>query len=356
MSSELMKKMMAANKSTVASILSQSDTFNNKDMIPTGLPILDIAFSGDVDGGMVSGLTVLSGESATFKSLLGLYCMKAYLTKHKDAIAIFWDSEGGITPEYMKSNGIDTDRILHIPVEHLEQLKFDMVKRISEISKGDKVFLFVDSLGGLGSKKELEDAMDEKSVADMTRAKSVRGVLRLVTPMVLNKDIPCIVVNHIYKNIMVMYGGNVQGGGTSVVYFATQIFEIGKSQEKDGDELIGWNFTINISKSRFVRSKAKLPFTVLFDGGINKWSGLFDIAVDANLIAKTKSGWYALVDTDTGEISDKNFRQSAADCDEILGKVIKTDKFKEYVKSYYRLGHSTNSKLEEDDIFEKDVE
>lgn len=351
---KLIEKMLTANKSINACILSDSDVFNNVDFVKTNLPILNAAFSSEIDGGFVSGVSVFSGESGTFKSLLGLYCMRAYMNKYPESIAIWWDSERGITKEYLASNGIDINRVVYVSIEHLEQLKFDMIKRIEQISKGDKIFLFLDSLGGLGSKKELDDVLDEKSTTDMTRAKTIRSILRLATPMINNRDIPLILINHVYKNITAMYGGNIQGGGTAVTYFSNQVFEISRAQEKDGDDLIGLNFTIHITKSRFVRLKSKFTFLVNFEEGIDEWSGLFDLAIAGNFITQSKKGWYALVDTDTGEVSEKNRRKADMHCEEILGEIAKNSKFKKYVSDTYKLSYK--EKLHEDDIFVEEIE
>src|SRR6185312_17471276 len=164
---KLLDRVLNAGPIKHASVLSDSPFFNAKDTIRTEIPIINLAFSGSVDGGFVPGLTMFAGESKTFKTLLALYCMKAYLTKYSEGIAVLYDSEFGITPEYLKGYGIDTDRVIHIPIEHVEQLKFDIVKRLMEIERGDRVFFMIDSLGAVASKKETEDALDEKSVADM---------------------------------------------------------------------------------------------------------------------------------------------------------------------------------------------
>jgi len=142
------------------STLDTSVIFNEKDTFQTTLPIVNIAFSGEIDGGVSTGLTVLSGESKTFKTLLMLYCLKAYQNKYPESVCLFYDCEFGVTPDYIKSIGLDGSRIIHIPVEHVEQLKFDLVARLKEIKKNDKVFIMVDSLGNLASKKEVEDAQD----------------------------------------------------------------------------------------------------------------------------------------------------------------------------------------------------
>ena len=49
--------------------------FKEKDLIPTDLPILNIAFSGSLTGGLESGLTVIAGQSKSFKTMLALFCV-----------------------------------------------------------------------------------------------------------------------------------------------------------------------------------------------------------------------------------------------------------------------------------------
>ena len=334
----LLEKLQKAGKIKQAAVLANSPFFNAKDCIQTNLPILNVAFSGSLSGGLVPGLTVFAGASKSFKTLLGLYCMKAYFDKYPDAVALVYDSEFGITPEYLASNGIDTSRVLHIPIEHIEMLKFDIVKRLEEIKRGDKVFVLVDSLGALSSKKEVEDALDEKSVTDMTRAKAIRSLLRIITPHLTMKDIPCVVINHIYQT-MELYSKAVVGGGTAVMYSANQIFIISKSQEKDGSDLVGWNFTINIEKSRFVREKAKLPFTVKFEGGISKWSGLLDIALESGHIVKPSNGWYSKVNTETGEIEAKKYRLKETENKEFWSSIILDQSFDSWIKQNYQISN-----------------
>jgi RecA/RadA recombinase len=345
----LLDRMKKAGSIKTAEILSESTFFNIKDVIRTDLPILNIAFSGDLDGGLVPGLTILAGQSKSFKTLLGLYCMNAYMKKYPDAICLFYDSEFGVTPEYLKVNGIDTERVLHIPIEHIEQLKFDIVKRLEEIKRGDKVFIFVDSLGALASKKETEDALDEKSVADMSRAKAIRSLLRIITPHLTMKDIPCIVVNHIYQT-MELYSKVVIPGGTAVTYSANQIFVISKSQEKDGTDLVGYNFTINIEKSRFVKEKSKLPFTVTYNEGIKKYSGLLDIALESGHVIKPSNGWYSRVDKTTGEIEARKFRIKDTDTEEFWREILKDRSFKSFINHQYQLGNKT---FTDDDLTEE---
>jgi len=334
--SKLLDKLKKAGAVKHSEVLSKSLFFTDKDVIPTKLPILNVAFSGSLDGGLIPGLSIFSGNSKTFKTMLSLYCMKAYFDKYEDAVCLLYDSEFGSTPEALNSFGIDTSRVIHIPIEHVEQLKFDIVKRLNEIERGDKVFIMVDSLGALASKKEVEDAVEEKSVADMSRAKSIRSLLRIITPHLTMKDIPCVIINHVYQT-MEMFSKTVQPGGTAVTYSANQIFVISKSQEKDGTDLVGWNFTITIDKSRFVKEKSKLTFTVNYENGISKWSGLMDLAIEAGVVVKPKNGWYAKIDFDTGEVIEKNYRLKDTNNSNFWQDIVESEKFKSFIEKKYKL-------------------
>jgi RecA/RadA recombinase len=354
----LLDKMLKAGNIKSASVLSKSSFFNAKEVIPTDLPILNIAFSGSLEGGLLPGLTVVAGASKSFKTMLSLYCMKAYLDKYKDGVAILYDSEFGITPDYLESFNIDIHRVIHIPIENVEQLKFDIVQRLGEVEKKDNVFIMIDSIGNLASKKEVEDAENEKSVADMSRAKSLKSLFRIITPHLTTKNIPCLAINHIYQE-MGLYPKAIVSGGTGIYYSANQIFIISKSQEKDGTELTGFKFTINIEKSRYVKEKSKLPFNVFFDSGIYKWSSLFELAQESGHIIKPKVGWYQTVDMETGEISEKSYRAKDLESnDAYFEGLIKDKVFKEYVERKFKLtgGTGGNTQMHDDDEEEVDID
>lgn len=331
MAKSLLSKLLEAGSIKNSSLLSESAFFNEKDLIPTDLPVLNIAFSGKLDGGLVPGLSVFAGQSKSYKTLLGLYSMKAYFNKYEDAVALLYDSEFGVTPEYLKSNGIDAERVIHVPIEHIEQLKFDIVKRLEQINRGDHVFIMIDSLGGLSSKKEIEDAIDEKSVADMTRAKSIRSLLRIITPHLTMKDLPCVVINHTYQT-MELYSKPIVGGGTSVMYSANQVFIISRTQEKSGTDITGWNFNINIEKSRFVREKSRLTFQVLYNSGINKWSGLLDMALESGHVKKPSNGWYCR------GVEQKKYREADTNSEDFWNPILSDITFQEYITNKYSLG------------------
>jgi RecA/RadA recombinase len=258
------------------------------------------------------------------------------LDKYDDAALLFYDSEFGTPQSYFDSFGIDTDRVLHTPITDIEQLKFDIMNQLTNLERDERLIIIVDSIGNLASKKEVEDALDQKSVADMSRAKQVKSLFRMVTPHLSLKNIPMIVVNHTYKEIG-MYPKDIVGGGTGSYYSADNIFILGRQQEKDGTEITGYNFIINVEKSRYVKEKSKIPVSVSFDGGISKWSGLLDIALESGHVIKPSNGWYSKVNTETGEVEEKKYREKDTNTSEFWDSLLIDEGFKAFIESKYRV-------------------
>jgi len=469
-----------------SAILSKSKLFVDKDMIPTKIPVVNIALSGKLDGGLTPGLTMWAGPSKHFKTAFSLLMAKAYQDKYEDAVILFYDSEFGTPQNYFNSFGIDTDRVVHTPITDIEQLKFDIMAQLREINRGERVMIVIDSIGNLASKKEVEDALEQKSAADMTRAKQIKSLFRMVTPHLTLKDIPMVVVNHTYMEIG-MFPKAIVGGGcviagtkiqladgtcksvedfvvgdlvktlngpqevtaiwnpetlddgepecyeiefddghkvicsdkhkflipyvrdngsgadwieaknmtvdmevlsveyeeimkiksitsvgkrkvydlsvkeaehyvlengvvthnTGSYYSADNIYILGRQQEKEGTEIVGYNFIINVEKSRYVREKAKIPVTVTFEGGISKWSGLLEMALESGHVVKPSNGWYSRVNTETGEVEDKKYRIADTDSKEFWEPILADETFKEWIAKTYQQNTGSIFKDEE---------
>jgi len=329
-----------------SAILSKSKFFTDKDMISTSIPAINIALSGKLDGGLTPGLTMWAGPSKHFKTAFSLLMAKSYLEKYEDAALLFYDSEFGTPQSYFDSFGIDTDRVLHTPLTDIEQLKFDIMTQITNVERGDHLIIVIDSIGNLASKKEVDDALDGKSVADMSRAKQVKSLFRMVTPHLSLKDIPMIVVNHTYMEIG-MFPKAIVGGGTGSYYSADNIFIIGRQQEKDGKEVVGYDFIINVEKSRYVKEKSKIPVTVSFDGGISRWSGLLELAIESGHVVKPSNGWYSKVNIETGEVEEKRYREKDTDTKDFWLPILNEKSFREFIENKYRISHGQIIKSEE---------
>lgn len=467
----LLERLKKASKMEYTSTMSESKIMTDIDVAPTDIPALNIALGGSITSGVQSGLTIFAGVSGTFKSVDSLFCAKAYLDKHDDAVMIFYDSEMGSSVKYFNSVGIDTDRVIHIPVTNVEELKFDIMSQLEEIKRGDHVVIVVDSIGNLASKKEVEDTLSEKSSADMTRAKQLKSLTRMITPHLNLKNIPVIMVNHVYSEIGSMYPRTIMGGGcvvagtkirmadgtlrniedvkegefvqtlegshrvthtwnpetlengspecykvtfedgtevicsdahrfrkdgkweyitnlqtsdeldsfddnltkitsitkvgkkevydisvdkvehyilangvashnTGLLYSANIVILTSKSMEKSGTEQIGNNFSFTVMKSRFVREKAKIPVTVLFDGGVNKWSGLLDMALSSGHVIKPSNGWYQRVNVATGEVEEKKYRMKDTNNADFWNPILNDPTFNSWVEKTFKIANS----------------
>lgn len=339
----LIEKMMKNTQIKSSAMIEDSDVFGKKDPVVTGVPAINIALSGTVDGGLTPGLLTLAGPSKHFKTAFALLMAAAFQRKYKDGVILFYDSEFGSPLQYFQSFGIDMGRVFHTPLTNIEELKTDIANQLEGFTKTDNVFILIDSIGNLASKKEAEDAVDGKSVADMTRAKQLKSLFRIITPHLNLKDIPMVVVNHTYKTLE-LYAKDVVGGGTGSYYSSDAIWIIGRQQDKEtsGDKkLNGYDFIINIEKSRHVKEKSKIPVNVTFEGGIDRYSGLFDMAKDAGFIENVSKGWWAVIDPDTGEVEEGKRRESEIQEDkQFFKKLVKSDRFKKYVEDTYKIATS----------------
>ena len=342
----IMDKLKKNSKLKHTEILSESKFFNEKDMVKTQVPMVNVALSGSVDGGLTPGLTVLAGPSKHFKTSFALLMAAAYMEKYPEAVMLFYDSEFGSPQAYFNQFEIDTSRVLHTPITNVEELKFDLIGQLEELDRDDKVIVVIDSIGNLASKKEMEDALNEKSVADMSRAKALKGLFRMSTPYLAMKNIPLLAVNHTYKEIG-LFPKDIVGGGTGIYYSADAIWILGRRQNKKGTEVTGYDFVINIEKSRYVKEKSKIPITVNWEGGVAQYSGLLDVALAGGYVHKPSNGWYEPLHPVTGEVLGGKVRQAETEGAFFWLDIFEKTDFKEFIKKQFTIGYKSEVSMDE---------
>lgn len=328
---QLLDKLRKNSTVDTADIMSQSEIFTDQDSWNTDIPAINIALTGEIDGDYNPGLLTIAGQSKHFKSLFGLIVCGAYLKKNPDAAMLFYDSEKGAALNYVSAAGIDPSRILHTPIDTVEGLRHDVAAQMKEMKRGDKIITFVDSVGNLASSKETADAESGSDKADMTRAKALKSFGRIVTPHLVFKDLPMVIINHTYDELS-LFPKQIMSGGQGIYLSSNDIWFIGRQQEKKGTELVGYNFIINIEKSRKVREKSKIPITVTQTNGLNKWSGLLDIALDGGFVTSEKKGYYV---SKFG--AGKSYRADDTNTADFWEPILKSQDFKNYVKYTYLL-------------------
>lgn len=284
----VLKEILKHSVIKETSLLSKSAIYNNETFIPTKIPVLNLFLSGKFKGGIAGNHTAIAGASASFKSMLGLIMIKTYLDYYEDGIAIIYDSEKGFTSDYLNSLGIDADRIVIKPFGILEAFKNDIVKVLDGLQRGDHVIILVDSISNSGSAKELNDSLENKDTTDMTRARVIKSIFRMITSSVAFKEIPLISINHTYSSMDKYKEDEVSGGG-GVKYSATNTLRISKLKNA---ETGGVDFKIKAGKSRYIKEHTTFLLSIPKDGDIRHLSGLFELAVDYGFITTETQGWY----------------------------------------------------------------
>lgn len=337
-----------------ACVFSESD-YLDRNFIDVKNYALNIALSGDLFGGIQDrGILGIAGPSKHFKSMYAAIIAAGWLKSDPDAVVLFYDSEFGTSKVYMENAGINKEsqeRILHVPITNIEELKFDLSKKLGvgskniknddAISESDKVLIIIDSIGNLASLKETEDAGDQKTVEDMSRAKKLKSLFRIITPKLILKRVPLIFINHTYSE-QGLFPKTIMSGGQGPLLSANDVWFVRKSKEKEGQDLTGFNFNILIDKSRMLKEGSVIPFNVKMNEPINKYSGLLDIALDLGFVYKPANGWYSVnlytVD-DNGQIvdnkSEQKFRKKDTMGDEFWMPLINHEFFNTCIKKHY---------------------
>jgi hypothetical protein len=347
-------KLKKASTIKATSSLSESEVYSSRVTVETQVPMVNVAFSGDIDSGFTSGVTIFAGPSKHFKTMFSLLCAKSFLDKYEDGVVLFYDSEFGSPPEYFKTLGIDPERVVHTPVVNVEELRTDLANQLKNIERTDRVCIVIDSLGNLASIKETEDAEAGKNVADMTRAKQIKSLFRIVTPQLTLRDIPMFVVSHTYDT-MEMFSKQVVSGGKGQYYSANNIFIIGRRQNKTGKELDGYDFIINVDKSRTVKEKSVIPISVEFGKGIVKYSGLLELAKHLGFVDSPSLGWFEAINPESGEVlSDRKYRKAETNCKEFWEPLFNQTDFKSKIREFYQV--STNSLIQDQETEEEIME
>jgi len=124
---------------------------------------------------------------------------------------------------------------------------------------------------------------------------------------------------------------------TGAYYSADNIWVIGRRQDKEGTEIQGYHFIIRTEKSRFVREGSKIPISVSFEGGIMKWSGLLEIALEGGFVIKPKNGRYARFDKTTQTQVGPNLKEEATQTAEFWNPLLADPEFVKYVESCFKL-------------------
>ena len=284
--SDFLKDIIKETGNEYATLVSEGVEAGDVDsFIDTGSLAFNALLSGSIYGGMPSNkITAIAGEAATGKTFFALGIVKTFLDKNKDAGVIYFESESALTKELVEARGIDSTRMVIVPVATVQEFRHQSIKVIDKyLEQGEdkrKPLMFVlDSLGMLSTTKEMEDTAEGKETRDMTRSQIVKAAFRVLTLKLGKAKVPMIMTNHTYDVIGSMFPQKEMGGGSGLKYAASNIVYLSKRKEKDGKEIIGNIIHCKNYKSRLTKENALIDVRLTYKDGLDKYYGLLELAI-----------------------------------------------------------------------------
>ena len=282
--SNFLKDIIKETGNEYASLVSDGVEAGDVDsFIDTGSYIFNALLSGSLYGGLPANkITALAGESATGKTFFLMGIVKNFLDSNPDAGVIYFESESAITRQMVIDRGIDSERMVILPVTTVQEFRTQSLKVLdSYLMKADKrpMLMCLDSLGMLSTTKEVEDTSSGKETRDMTRAQVLKAAFRVLTLKLGKAKIPMIITNHTYDVVGSMFPTKEMGGGSGLKYAASSIVYLSKKKEKDGTEVIGNIIHCKNHKSRLTQENKMVDVRLTYNKGLDKYYGLLDLAL-----------------------------------------------------------------------------
>jgi len=305
--------------------------------IDTGSYSFNALLSGSIYGGLPNNrITAIAGEAATGKTFFALGIVKSFLDKDPNAGVIYFESENAISKDMIETRGVDSSRIVVMPVATVQEFRAQSIKviekYIAQPEASRKPMMFVlDSLGMLSTTKEMEDTAAGKETRDMTRSQIVKSTFRVLTLKLGQAGVPMIMTNHTYDVIGSMFPQKEMGGGSGLKYAASSIIYLGKRKEKDGTEVVGNLIHCKNFKSRITKENAQIDVRLSYKQGLDRHYGLLELGEECGVFKKVST------------------RYEMPDGTKVFGKSINTepekyftnevlDKIDEYTKKKFTYG------------------
>lgn len=353
MPSKLIAKLKA-NKAFEENIISKNEPV---EYIGSGIPVLDILFSGMLNHGIKKGhMTEIAAPSTMGKSLIGLYYLASAYKAGMDCVVI--SSEGAFNFALAQRLGVDTDEIAVFESKYIHQINEFITNAQKGMTRKERhnVFLLFDSWGPLVSLQRVE-AIQKQTGKDAPTADMGQTAIKKneLAKLINASEFTALVINHVYDSLEQYKDPKNIPGGCELYFNSDAIVLVctnGRAYKTKklagaGASKIGKIATAQIKKGRDGMENRTCEYRILTNGGIDRWYGLVDDAIAAGVAVVNQKGNKGTflyrpdydVDTETGEIV-REFRWTDDDTDECNSKefmepLIEDKKFLSYIEKAY---------------------
>ena len=286
----LVKHLLKESDNDLASVVSSGIVGDCSTYISTGSYSLNALLSGSMYGGVPSNkITCLAGQESVGKTFFALSIAKNFLEENKENVIVYFESEGALTINMITERGLDPDRFIVLPVATVEEFRTQCIKMVDGLDKDTKVMMFLDSLGNLSTRKEMEDSASGSDKRDMTRAPVVRGTFRTIALKLATKNIPLIITNHTYEKVGAYVPTQEISGGGGIKYAASVIVTLRKKKFKDGTEVLGNIIKMKLVKGRLTKEESTIEAMLDYQTGLDQYYGLVEIAEKYEIFKKVST-------------------------------------------------------------------
>ena len=287
---DIVKHLIKVTENDFASVVSAGIVGDCSTYVDTGSYSLNALLSGSLYGGVPSNkITCLAGSEAVGKTFFALSIAKNYLQQEKNNVIVYFESEGALTSDMIKERGIDPNRFIVIPVATVEEFKTQAIKIIDNMNSDYQVMMFLDSLGNLSTRKEMEDSASGSDKRDMTRAPAVRSAFRTLALKLAKANMPLIITNHTYDKVGSMFPSKEISGGGGIKYAASVIVTLGKRKVKEGTDVLGNIVKMKLVKGRMTKEESITETKLDYKTGLDKYYGLVALAEKYDIFKKVST-------------------------------------------------------------------
>jgi hypothetical protein len=210
----------------------------------------------------------------------------------------------------------------------MPQKILNVIAEEQKVNPEFKAVIMLDSLGGLITQKAITDTQEGTPKLDRgLRARLCNDMVKGWTILALTTRTPIIVLNHTYDDPAAQYVSKIkaQSGGKGVQYMSRLQLQCTKSFEKNLEKedagtghFKSTTLHIMCTKNNLVRPFFEAHIEVDYGKGINRYSGIFELAEKYGLITNPTQGWYGCPTV----LGDKKLRRTEVELPEVLDKLL----------------------------------